>query len=167
MFRRKPWPLRVLAGLGVFFVAQGIFTAWFMIFELKDDDTIRWAGAGLALFLAWLGYYFASYAIRRLRGPEAAIVIGPDGLHDRIVSARPIAWSDIQNLRARPGGRGGTIVVFDLREGAEARAGVTFRARWSVGMSRPFGYSYAIRHGGTEADPEKLLAACRPYLPPA
>jgi len=91
------------------------------------------------------------------------ITIGPDGLHDHILSKQPIPWSDIRNLRIYPEPRGGPVVVFDLAEGAEDRARIRKRARMAVGINRPFGYSYQILAMGTDAGIDRLVDAIRPY----
>lgn len=162
IFRDRPRVLVLYAVLGLIFVVQGIATTGY--FVLFDD------GAGffhisilLSLFLLIIGILFAGYALFRLRDRHPPITIGPDGLHDRILSIQPIPWSDIRNLRIYPEPRGGPVVVFDLAEGAEDRAGVRRRARMAVGINRPFGYSYQIVAMGTDAGIGPLVEAIRRY----
>jgi hypothetical protein len=114
------------------------------------------------VFLAWVGWWFAGHAWRRMRDPENPITIGPSGLYDRAISERPIAWRDIRNLHVWDG-KGGPVVVFDLAEGAEARAGVHDRVRLSAPVNRPFGYDYRVHSIGTDATIDALLAAIAPY----
>jgi hypothetical protein len=150
--------------MGVFFIIQGLATAaWFTFGDHGLDETwVLVAAVGCSLFLAWVGLWFASQAFRRLRDPENPIVIGPAGLHDRAISARPIPWQDIRNMHLWTG-KGGPVVGFDLSDGAAERAGVHPRVRFSVKFNRPFGYDYRIHSMGTDADIDQLVAAITPY----
>ena len=118
---------------------------------------------GLALFIIAMGYWFAAYSWRRRTDPEDPITVGPAGLHDRALSDRPIAWSDIRNLRVWHSGRGGPVVVFDVAGGADERAGIHERARRASVVNRPFGYTHHVHHMGTDASVDRLVEAIRPY----
>jgi len=162
LFRDRPRVLVLYAVLGLIFVVQGIATTGYLV--LFDDGAgFFYVGIFLSLFLLFIGILFAGYALFRLRDRHPPITIGPDGLHDRILSKQPIPWSDIRNLRIYPEPRGGPVVVFDLAEGAEDRAGIRKRARMAVGVNRPFGYSYQILAMGTDAGIGPLVDAIRPY----
>ena len=162
IFRDRPRVLVLYALLGLIFVVQGIATTgYFILFD--DGAGFFYTGIFLSLFLLLIGILFAGYALFRLRDHHPPITIGPDGLHDRILSRQPIPWADIRNLRIHPEPRGGPVVVFDLAEGAEDRAGIRKRARMAVGINRPFGYSYQILEMGTDAGIDRLVEAIRPY----
>jgi hypothetical protein len=162
IFRDRPRLLVLYAVLGLIFVVQGIATTgYFILFD--DGAGFFTIGILLSLFLLLIGIFFAGYALIRLRDRHAPITVGPDGLHDRILSKRPIPWADIRDLRIYPAPRGGPVVVFDLAEGAEERAGVYKRARMAVGVNRPFGYSYQVHAMGTDAAIDPLVEAIRPY----
>lgn len=163
VFRDRSRLLTVHVVMGVFFIGQGLATAaWFTVTDEADELWLRLTAIGVSLFLAWVGWWFASHAFRRLRDPENPIVVGPSGLYDRALSARPIAWSDFRNLHVWTG-KGGPCLVFDLAEGAEERAGVHPRVRFSTKFNRPFGYTYRVHSIGTEASVERLVAAIAPY----
>lgn len=162
IFRNRPRVLLLLTVLGLVFVVQGAATAGYFAF-FDDGAGFQFAGIGLSLFLVVAGVAFAGYALIRIRDRHAPITVSTDGLHDRILSKDPIQWSDIRDIRIWPGPRGGPIVVFDLAEGAEDRAGVLKRARLAVGANRAFGYSYQIHSMGTDADIAELVTAIRAY----
>jgi hypothetical protein len=162
IFRKHPRRLIFFFVLGIIFIVQGLATAGF--FLLSDDtEDVRYAGVGLALFLALVGVWFAGHAWRRISDPADPVVVGPAGLHDRSISIRPIAWKDIRNLHVHATPRSGSILAFDLADGAGDRAGVNRRARLAVRVNRPFGYSYYVHRMGTDADVESLVAAIAPY----
>lgn len=99
-----------------------------------------------------------------MRDPEAPIVIGMAGLHDRAISARPIPWAAIRDLHVWDGGaRGGRCVVFDIDEEAARQAGVKLRVKNSAPVNRRFGYGYRIHTLGTNASIEGLTDAISPY----
>jgi hypothetical protein len=162
LFRDRPRLLLFYAVLGLIFIVQGIATAgYFLLFD--DGAGFQLIVILLSLFLVLVGLFFAGYALTRLRDRHAPITIGPDGLHDRIISARPIPWSDILGLRIWPSPRGGPAIVFDLADGGEERAGVFRRARVEVGANRAFGYTYQIHAMGTDAGIDRLIEAIKPY----
>ncbi|MCB1497162.1 MAG: hypothetical protein KDJ86_15340 [Bauldia sp.] len=163
LFRTRPRVLLFYFVLGLIFVVQGVATAgYFVIFD--DGAGFQLIGIGLSLFLAVVGIVFAGYAALRIRDRHPPITIGPNGLHDRIISERPIPWEDIGDLRIWPGSRGGPAVVFDLAEGAEDRASVYRRARVEAEFNRAAGgYSYQIHPIGTDADVDRVVEAIRPF----
>jgi hypothetical protein len=164
IFRRRKWLLIVYLVFGLFIAVQGIASAIWFATAREVEGWLRPVSIGLALFLVWLGYFFAAAALRRLRSNEAPITISAAGLHDRAVSARPIPWTDIRDLHVWDGGaRGGKIVVFDLTAEAAERAGVHARVRVSTGVNRPFGYGYRVNGLGTDASVDRLIAAIAPY----
>ena len=163
MFGRRRGILLFLLVIGIILMIQGVATAsYFAVFD-DSEVLLRLAGCGLALFVGCLGVYFGGYGWRRLTDAKAPIVIGPDGLHDRALSAQPIPWSEIRQLHVHDGGKYGRSVVFDLDDEAAARVGIVPTARMAVGLNRPFGYGYRIHHGGTEATADTLTAAIAPY----
>jgi hypothetical protein len=162
VFRERTGILSFHLILGGMMMLQGVLTAIFFIYYGSDEIGITVTAVGLSLFLAWAGYWFAGHAWRRMRDPENPITIGPAGLYDRAISERPIAWSDIRNLHVWDG-KGGPVVVFDLAEGAEERAGVYDRVRLSAPVNRPFGYDYRVHSIGTDATIEALVEAIAPY----
>ena len=162
VFRERTGMLTFHFILGGLFILQGTLTAIFFLFFAGEEPGITTVSVGISLFLAWVGYWFAGHAWRRMRDPENPITIGPAGLYDRAISERPIAWSDIRNLHVWDG-KGGPVVVFDLAEGAEERAGVYDRVRLSAPVNRPFGYDYRVHSIGTDATIEALVEAIAPY----
>lgn len=162
IFRDRPRILLLYVVLGIVFVVQGLATAgYFLLFD--DGAGFQFIGIGLSLFLVLVGVFFGGYALIRIRDKHAPITIDSNGLHDRILSAKPIPWADIRDLRIWPGPRGGPVVVFDLAEGAEDRAGVHRRARIEAGANRAIGYNYQIHAMGTDAGIDRLVEAIRPY----
>jgi hypothetical protein len=142
---------------------QGIATA---IYFHQSDDTepgLRYVAIGLSLFMTYMGYWFAIYAWRRRTDPENPIIVGPAVLHDRALSERPIAWSDIRNLRVWHSGRGGPVVVFDVAAGANQRAGIRQRAQVAAIANKPFRYTHHVHAMGTDASIDRLVAAIAPY----
>ena len=162
MFRERSLLNTIHIVMGILFVIQGTVTAIFFIFFAGAEPGMTWTAVGISLFLAWVGWWFGSHAWRRMRDPENPITVGPAGLHDRAISERPIAWGDFRNLHVWDG-KGGPVVVFDLAEGAEERAGVFERVRLSVPFNRPFQYDYRVHSIGTDATIDALLAAIAPY----
>ena len=141
---------------------QGGATAIYFLYYDDVEHGLELVMFGLAAALAGFGYWFASYGWRRLRDPEPPITIGPAGLHDRALSARPIPWRDIGNLHVW-NGQGGPVVAFDLAEGAGERAGVRRGAHVSAAISRLSGHNYHIRSMGTDATMARLVEAIGPY----
>lgn len=163
VFHDRPRLLLLYFVLGLILIVQGIATAfWFLVADDSEME-LRTVAVGLALFVTWLGTWFAGTARRRMRDPEDPIVIGPAGLHDRALTVRPIPWTDVRNLRLSQYGKGGPVVVFDLAEGAAERAGMPGRVRWTAAVNRPFGYDFHIHGMGTDASPERLAEAIAPY----
>lgn len=161
-FKDRRRLLGVFLILGAAFVVQGIATAIFFIQDRGSEGGLKIVAIGLALFIVWLGYWFASYAWRRRSDPEDPIVVGPAGLYDRALSEQPIAWSDIRNLHVWRG-RGGPVVVFDVAEGASERAGIRKRALRAAIANRPFGYTHHVHSMGTDASTDRLIEAIAPY----
>ena len=164
VFKDRRWLLVLYLVLGAILLVQGIATAAYFILIERQQGGVTVIAVGLSVFVAWLGYWFASYAWRRQRDQQDPIVVGPAGLHDRALSERPIAWSDIRNLRVREDGRSGRLVVFDLADGAGARAGILKRAQRATFANRPFGYTHHIHGMGTDASLDRLIAAIAPYM---
>lgn len=162
-FRKRPPVLVFWIVFGLFCTLQGIATAAFVAQSDDMDKTLKIVTAGLGLFLAAIGLWFAAHAWRRLRGPDDAIVIGPAGLHDRLISDRPIPWPAIRNIHVRPTARGGSIVAFDLDD--ETRTGVHWWPRLGEPVNRLLGYGYYILVMGTDASVERLAAAILPFAP--
>ncbi len=163
IFRARPRILLLYVVLGIIFIVQGIATAGY--FALFDDGAgFQFFGIGLSLFLVLVGLLFAGYALFRIRDRHPPITIGPNGLHDRIISPRPIPWDDIRDLHVWSSPQGGPVLAFELAEGAEDRAGIYRRARIEVGFNRAAGgYSYQIHSIGTDAGIGRLVEAVRPY----
>lgn len=164
VFRRRKWVLIVYLVFGLFIAVQGIASAIWFATAREVEGWLRPVSIGLALFLLWLGYFFAAASFRRLLSNEAPITISATGLHDRAISARPIPWADLRDLHVWDGGsRGGQLVVFDVAAEAAGRAGVHARVRVATAANRPFGYGYRIHGLGTDASVDRLVAAIAPY----
>ena len=88
VFHTRKWLTRIYLILGVGLMVQGILTAGYFLAQSSTDGAMRWLMIAIALFLVWLGYWFAAGALRRIRRPDVPIVIGPDGLHDRVLFTR-------------------------------------------------------------------------------
>ncbi len=162
VFRNRPRVLLFLFVLGLILTVQGGATAgYFVLFD--DGAGFQLAGIGLSVFVILMGIGFAGYSLFRIRDRHAPITISAEGLHDRILSRQPIAWSDLRNIHVWPLPRGGPVVGFQLAEGAESRAGVFKRARLAAAANRPFGYDYQIHAMGTDADVDHLVAAIRTH----
>jgi hypothetical protein len=115
--------------------------------------------------LVFIGQYFAREALRRLRGGQAPIVIGPAGLHDRELSERPVPWSAISSVAIRTAPRGGRFVVLEIARGAVDASGVRLAPRVEAPCNRALGYpGYRIHMLGVNADPDSLVAAMAPYV---
>ena len=161
-FRNRSWLLVFFVVVGALLMLQGAATvAYFLVFG-QVEFWFAVAINGLGIAIIGIGYWFAAYGWRRLRSPEPPITIGPGGLHDRAISARPIPWGDIANLQVW-NGQGGPVVAFDLAEGAGERAGVRPGAHVSAAISRLSGHNYHIRSMGTDATMARLVEAIRPY----
>ncbi len=163
VFRNRRGALAAYLVLGAFLVVYGVGTGVFLVAMDDAETAIRAVGVGLAVFVVWLGYWFGSQSLRRLMDANPPIVVGPDGLHDRAVSRRPIAWGEIRDLHLWRGGRGAAIVVFDLAEGAAERAGVRRTVKATASINRLFGYGYHVHALGTDATAERLVNAIAPY----
>lgn len=147
-------------------VLQGVATAAYFIYWARAVDAplgavVAACGGALAFF----GQYFAREALHRLRDPHAAIVIGPAGLHDRMLSARTIPWSAISRVAIRSAARGGRFVVLEIAPAAARTAGIRFGAAVEAPVNRALGYpAYRIHMLGVRADPDSLIAAMSPYV---
>ncbi|MCB1487656.1 MAG: hypothetical protein KDJ88_09375 [Bauldia sp.] len=163
IFRDRPRLLLFFLVLGLIFLVQGIATTgYFILFD--DGAGFQLVGIAIALFLVLVGIVFAGYAMLRIRDRHPPITIGPNGLHDRIISPQPIPWEDIRDLRIWSGTRGGPVLAFDLAEGAADRAGIYRRARVEAGFNRAAGgYSYHVHSVGTDADIDRVVEAVRPF----
>ncbi len=142
---------------------QGIATAaYFHSFAQDVVEGLRLVAIGLGAFLALVGLYFASHALSRMRGQGPPIVIGPDGLHDRAVTARPVRWRDLRDLavlRAR-----GAYVAFEIAPEAVDSVGVRPRRRIEAAFNRALGYpGYQVHMMGTDATIDRLVAAITPH----
>lgn len=162
-FRKKPAILAVFLAMGAAFTVQGLASAVFLGSADDLEPPLRSMVLGVSLFLAGVGFWFAAQALRRLRGPEQAIVIGPAGLHDGLISDAPIPWRLIRDLRVARGARGSSVLAFDL-EGNE-RGGIHWWPRLVEPVNRAFGYGYYVFVMGTEANVDRLAAAIAPYRP--
>jgi hypothetical protein len=162
-FRKRPAILIVFVVMGAAFIGQGLATAAFLGTASDLERPLRSVMVGVSLFLAGVGFWFAAQALRRLRGPEQAIVIGPAGLHDWLISDQPIPWRLIRNLRVARGTRGSSVLAFDL-EGNE-RGGIHWWPRLVEPVNRTFGYGYYVFVMGTEANVDRLAAAVERYRP--
>ncbi len=147
-------------------VVQGVATAAYFIYWARDvEPPLGAVVAACGGALAFFGQYFAREALARLRDPHAAIVIGPAGLHDRMLSARTIPWSAISGVAIRSASRGGRFVVLDIAPAAARTAGLRFGAAVEAPINRALGYSaYRIHMLGVKADPDSLVAAMSPYV---
>ncbi|MCR4282471.1 MAG: hypothetical protein NUV72_05530 [Bauldia sp.] len=161
-FRDRSGLLNFYLVPGDLMMLQGVLTAAYFLYYGDVDFGIELVILGLSVALAGFGFWFASYAWRRLRDPEPPITIGPAGLHDRAISDLPIPWSDVGDLRVWDG-KGGPVVVFDLAEDGAQHAGVRRAAYASAVFSRPFGYSFHVRSMGTDATIDRLIEAIAPY----
>lgn len=163
VFRERRLALSIYLLLGAGVLVQGLATAIYFLWFDEPEPPFGPVLFGLSAFMVILGAWFASYAWRRLRDPQAPITIGPTGLHDRIVSAQPIPWRYISNVAVRHVGRGGNIVIFDLAPEAIAACGVRRRMRAMAVVNAAFGYTYRLHQMGTDATPERLVAAIQPH----
>jgi hypothetical protein len=163
-FKARPRLLWFYVVFGCLLVVQGIATAYHFYPQVQLEPWFRTTALGLSVFVALLGAWFATAALRRLRDPETPITVGPAGLHDRALSEAPIAWRDIVEPRILHTGRGGDILAFDLVEGGEERAGVYRRVRATAEVNRRFGYGYQVHCMGTDAWPQTVAAAMAPYV---
>jgi len=143
---------------------QGLGTAGYFIFiETPRPTAFALVAIGLAVALVLFGLAFLAYAVGRLRGPSDAITIGPDGLHDRAVSAQPIPWRDIRDV-AVVRVRSGRCLVFGVAAGAELRAGIFLRQHLAAAFEKALGYpGYHVHIMGTEAGVESVAQAIAPY----
>jgi hypothetical protein len=147
-------------------VLQGVATAAYFISWAQDVEAlVRGMAVFVGVALAFFGQYFAREALGRLRDPHAAIVIGPAGLHDRMLSARTIPWSAISGVAIRTAARGGRFVVLEIAPAAARTAGIRFGAAVEAPINRALGYpGYRIHMLGVKADPDSLVAAMSPYV---
>jgi hypothetical protein len=165
VFHNRRWLLLFFVVIGIGFAIQGIATGYFFAVVATDEEPwLRNAAVSVAAFLAWLGWWFASQAWRRLRDPEDPIVIGPAGLRDRALAPETMPWRDLSAIRVMTSGKGGTYVCFDLAEGAMERAGMPWRMRVSRPVNRLFGhYDFHVHTIGTDASPDRLADAIAPF----
>ncbi len=148
--------------LGAYFVVQGALTVRFFLFATQADAGMRAAGIGMSLCLAAVGIWFMLQGWRRLTDDGNDRWIGPEGIRDARLSRRTIPWKDMRNLRVQAAEPQGSALVFDLAEGADARARITTRARRMVTINRTLGFSYRVRK--PELSVEELTAAVTPYV---
>jgi len=164
VFRGRATTLVFFMLLGCATMVQASLTALYFIYYSQRSAV---GTAMIILFCALFvlaGWWFFMQGWRRMHDPADAITISPAGLHDRALSERPMAWSDIIDLRLQPAGRGGPVIVFDLAEGGAERAGVWPRILRAARLNqRMLGFSYRIHHTGTEADAGSLVWAITPY----
>jgi hypothetical protein len=166
VFEVNRFTARLWVIFGFAAVVQGLATAAYFIYWAQDAEApLRVVVAGCGVALAFFGQYFAREALARLRDPHAAIVIGPAGLHDRMLSARTIPWSAISGVAIRTAARGGRFVVLEIAPAAARTAGIRFGAAVEAPINRALGYSaYRIHMLGVKADPDSLVAAMSPYV---
>jgi len=163
VFRKRPAMLALFLLMGAAFTVQGFATAIVFSTASHLEQPIRSAAVGVSLFLALAGIWFGAQALRRIAGPDDAIVIGPAGLHDRLISAEPIPWRSLRDIRVARGARGASVVAFDLE--GEERQDIHRWPRLAEPVNRAFGYGYYVFVMGTEASVERLGAAIEPHAP--
>lgn len=114
--------------------------------------------------LTFIGQYFAREALCRLRDPQAPIVIGLAGLHDRALTAHPVPWSAISGVAIRFANRGGRFVALEIAPAALDTSGAHLGPRIEALFNRALGYpGFRIHMLGVKADPDRLIAAITPY----
>lgn len=137
-------------GLGAILVAEGRgMPGW--LFALAMATAVGLAAIGLRLSV---------YCLRQLGDPEPTIVIGPEGLFDRRLSASTIPWAEIVRLEVYHSRT--TQVMFDLSPQGDALIHPFERAL--ARLARCFllpGYSMVLI--GTDADVEDVVVAMRRY----
>jgi len=163
VFRKRPAMLAFWALFGGAVSLQGLATAGYFIFiDMPQPQGLAIIVIGIAIALVLFGLVFLAYAVGRLRGPPDAIMIGPDGLHDRAVSGQPIPWRDITDVavvRVR-----GLCLVFGVSAGAEMRAGIYLRQHLAAVFEKALGYpGYHVHIMGTEAEVESVAQAIAPF----
>jgi len=164
-FQNRRWALLLYLAVGAFATVQGFMTAvYFAVIDHESEAFLQAVMLLLSAALVLFGLYFFGHAFRRLADPELPIVIGPEGLYDRALSRKPIAWRDIRDLRVHRGARSGPHIGFDMDEAAATRADVLPRVRMAATINRLFGYGYRVHHMGTTANVDRLIAAMAPYI---
>jgi hypothetical protein len=152
----------------VFWGAEAVFGAALVIaFALGQfDGAISYVIPVLAIFLFALGAVYVRYCIRELRAEGPAIVIGPGGLHDRRISAKPVPWADIARVEVVRSAKGMVSVMFEIVPAGEARAGIYGGPRFKSRINRAFGFpGYDLIRVGNDASAEGLIAAIQPFKP--
>ena len=131
---QSPWKL---VGLTLAFVAL-IATCAFVVFGPPSQKQ-----TGFATLMGWFGLAFFGFGgikllwrVVTVRGPT--LVISPQGLHDVRVSARPIPWTAVRDLRTW-GYKGQKILVVDIDPEVEKGIGVTRTAAWTRAPNRKLG----------------------------
>lgn len=162
-FRVRRFALWFYLLLGTFVGLQGAATAAYFIWFDTPEFPFGPVIFGISAFMVALGIWFVRITWRRLADPEPPIVIGPAGIHDRILSHRPIPWKAVSRLAVRHVGRGGLIIAFDIAPDAVRSCGVRLGSRLAARFNAGFGYTYRIHHMGTDATPRRLVDAIQPY----
>jgi hypothetical protein len=164
-FSRRRWSL--YAHL-VFWSAEALFGAALVIaFALGQfEGAISYVIPVLAIFLFAIGAAYVRYCIRELCAEGPAIVIGPGGLHDRRISAKPIPWPDIGRVEVIRYSRGGVSVMFDIVPARAESYGIYAGPRFKSHINRGLGFpSYDLIRVGNDSTVEGLIAAIAPFKP--
>jgi len=164
-FQRRRWAL--YANLA-FWGAEAAFGAAMVIaFALGQfEGAISYVIPVLAIFLFALGAVYVRYCIRELRAEGPAIVIGPDGLHDRRISAKPVPWPDIARVQVVRSAKGMVSVMFEIVPAGEERAGIHRGPRFKSRINRALGFpGYDLIRVGNDSSVDGLIAAIQPFKP--
>jgi hypothetical protein len=164
-FHRRRWALYTHL---VFWSAEAAFgAAMAFAFALGQfEGAVAYVIPVLAIFLSALGLVYVRYCIRELRAEGPAIVIGPEGLHDRRISTKPIPWPDIARVEVIRHARGGVSVMFEIVPTREENFGIYGGPRFKSRISRALGYcGYDLIRVGNDASVEGLVAAIQPFKP--
>lgn len=119
----------------------------------------------LGLAFAGVAAWGITYAARRLRRGDPAIVVGPSGLLDTMIMPSPLPWAEIRRPRIRYSGIAGWRLLFDIDPSAEERLSVPVRQRRSAGRRAALGAAgYRVFLFGTDATPGRMRAALGRYV---
>lgn len=165
VFHRRRWALYVHL---VFWTAEALFGAALLVaFALGQfEGFLANVIPVLALFILALGASYVRYCIRELRAEGPAIVIGPDGLHDRRISPQPIPWPDIGRVEVVRSAKGAVSVMFEIVPTREERLGIYGGPRFKSHVNRALGFAgYDLIRVGNDASVKGLVDAIQPFKP--
>lgn len=161
---KRGWLMRAAPGS----LALGVLSAWFAS-DIAANGLSDWHG-----FSRWLIFaVFAAFGLLltgagltylvALFDPRAPVTLGPEGLRDRRLTARPVPWNDLLGLTLHGDGGQAVVALNVARPGAY---GWPANPLWIVNrlaarlLGRP---QIGVKLTGLDTTPQALVAAIQAF----